>query len=114
MPRYIDADALLERLPNDLPYKASVKRVLIQAPTADVVESKAIEQLKWERDTAIEQLKSYGVGFGEKADVVNVVRCKDCVYWENGKDYTPYCNEPNGLIEPNADDFCSYGERKEK
>ena len=38
MARYIDADKLLHRLPNDLPYKASVKRALIQAPTADVVE----------------------------------------------------------------------------
>ena len=38
MPRYIDADELLNRLPDDLPYKASVKRVLIQAPTTDVVE----------------------------------------------------------------------------
>ena len=36
MARYIDADALLSRLPDDLPYKASVKRVLVQAPTADV------------------------------------------------------------------------------
>ena len=38
MARYIDADALLNMLPDDLPYKASVKRVLMQAPTADVVE----------------------------------------------------------------------------
>ena len=38
MRRYIDADAVLSRLPEDLQYKASVKRVLIQAPTADVVE----------------------------------------------------------------------------
>ena len=37
MARYIDADELLKNLPDDLPYKASVKRVLIQAPTADVV-----------------------------------------------------------------------------
>lgn len=36
--RYIDADSLLSKLPNDLPYKGSVKRVLMQAPTADVVE----------------------------------------------------------------------------
>jgi hypothetical protein len=36
MARYIDADALLNKMPDDLPYKASVKRVLIQAPTADV------------------------------------------------------------------------------
>lgn len=38
MSRYIDADELLNRLPEDLPYKASVKRVLMQAPEADVVE----------------------------------------------------------------------------
>lgn len=38
MPRYIDADDLLSRMPDDLPYKSSVKRVLTQAPTADVVE----------------------------------------------------------------------------
>ncbi len=37
MTRYIDADALLKSLPDELPYKASVKRVLIQAHTADVV-----------------------------------------------------------------------------
>ena len=36
--RPIDADAVLDRLPDDLPYKGSVKRVLMQAPTADVVE----------------------------------------------------------------------------
>jgi hypothetical protein len=40
MARYIDADKVLQELPDDLPYKASVKRVLIQAPTADVVEVK--------------------------------------------------------------------------
>ena len=38
MSRFIDADKLLNKLPDDLPYKASVKRVLMQAPTADVVE----------------------------------------------------------------------------
>ena len=37
MPRYTDIDVLLNKLPDDLPYKASVKRVLIQAPTAEVV-----------------------------------------------------------------------------
>jgi len=36
MSRYIDADELLRKLPDDLPYKASVKRVLMQSPTANV------------------------------------------------------------------------------
>ena len=35
--RLIDADKLLQSIPNDVPYKASVKRVLMQAETVDAV-----------------------------------------------------------------------------
>ena len=35
--RMIDADALLRALPDDLPYKGSVRRVLMQAETVDAV-----------------------------------------------------------------------------
>ena len=35
---YIERNSTLQNLPDDLPYKASVKRVLMQAPAADVVE----------------------------------------------------------------------------
>ena len=56
------------------------------------------------------------VGDLEKAptvDAVEVVRCKDCKYWEVGKDYEPYCNHcASGMWDTTADDFCSYGERK--
>lgn len=38
MARYIDSDRTLKNLPDDLSYKASVKRVLMQAPEADVAE----------------------------------------------------------------------------
>ena len=37
MARYADIDTILNELPDDLPYKASVKRVLMQAPEANVV-----------------------------------------------------------------------------
>lgn len=47
MARYIDADKVLRKLPDDLPYKASVKRVLIQAPTADVAE---VKHGKWKKE----------------------------------------------------------------
>lgn len=50
MSRYIDADALLNRLPDDLPYKASVKRVLMQAPTSDVVEVVRCKDCKYVLD----------------------------------------------------------------
>lgn len=43
------------------------------------------------------------------ADVVEVVRCKDCINFEQG--IIGWCNEfERGIY---CDDFCSYGERKE-
>jgi hypothetical protein len=86
MSKYVNADELLKRLPDDLPYKASVKRVLMQAPTADVVE---------------------------------VVRCKNCKYCEEAhyeeEGEKPYiklkCKWSNYSHQPN--DYCSYGERSE-
>jgi hypothetical protein len=46
------------------------------------------------------------------ADVVEVVRCKDCQYW-TGNDYDGCCIK-NGLSTRFAKDFCSHGERKEQ
>ena len=37
-------------------------------------------------------------------DVVPVVRCKDCKYWNNGDCYRIELTRP--------DDYCSYGEQK--
>ena len=41
-------------------------------PTADVVSSAVLEQVRWERDMALETLKEHGIGFCEKSDVVEV------------------------------------------
>ena len=79
--RYIDADELLTRLPEDLPYKASVKRVLIQAPTADVVEVKHGE---WREDT-----EYYDDGYSE-CNIRKVFCCSICGRTEKRKE--PYCN----------------------
>ena len=35
--RLVDADWILNHLPDDLPYKDSVKRVLLQAPEIDAI-----------------------------------------------------------------------------
>ena len=47
------------------------------------------------------------------ADVVEVVRCKDCVYWDWYVDDSRYgsCNGL-GLGCMHEDDFCSLGERR--
>jgi hypothetical protein len=76
MSRYVNADAVWQSLPNDLPFKASVKRVLMQAPPADVVE---------------------------------VVRCKDCKYYDRGICYYPAIR----YVAHDADHYCSYGERRD-
>ena len=39
---------------------------------------------------------------------VPVVRCKDCKHWNN-----PYCDHSEStMLDTQADDFCSYGERR--
>ena len=47
------------------------------------------------------------------ADAVEVVRCKDCRYWQDNNDGYPHeeCRWGHGET-PDANDFCSYGERK--
>ena len=47
-------------------------------------------------------------------DVLPVVRCKDCKYWQDNNDGYPHeeCRWGHGET-PDANDFCSYGERKD-
>lgn len=75
----------------------------------------AIEQIQWERDISIEQLREYGVGFGEKKkDLVEVVRCKDCIKGfqrnPNAKLNLYHCDKWKTIMR-NCD-FCSFGERR--
>lgn len=84
MARYIDADKLLKNLPNDLPYKGSVKRVLIQAPTADVEEVVRCKDCKhW--DKFPDSHRTDGI-------------CKELVKWHSAEKYMT-----------EAEHFCGYG-----
>jgi hypothetical protein len=56
MEKHVNVEQLLNNLPNDLPYKASVKRVLIQAPTADVVE---VRHGEWKHSMEVGQIYNY-------------------------------------------------------
>ena len=63
---------------------------------------------KWERDIALSQLEEYGIGFAEKKrdDLVEVVRCKDCEYYNN--DYMgEWCSRLQAPLWIKKDDFCS-------
>ena len=47
------------------------------------------------------------------ADVVPVVRCKDCKYLGITTLGSYWCRNVNGCAKPTSDSFCSYGEGKE-
>lgn len=45
-------------------------------------------------------------------DIVEVVRCKDCKYWDNHDDANR-CKHESGGMWAKPDAFCCYGERRE-
>ena len=87
MARYIDADKVLNNLPDDLPYKASVKRVLIQAPEEDVVEVVRCKDCK------------------HKVNFCGRNMCGRLMYRVG--------ENVGGLTATTSEHFCSYGKRKE-
>ena len=46
-------------------------------------------------------------------DAVIPVRCRDCKHFKRNLENDTYCSSVNGLTDPQEDDFCSYGERKD-
>ena len=51
--------------------------------------------------------------FKPSADVVEVVRCKDCrMFVDNKEALVAYCKRVCKNLTVNPSDFCSYGERK--
>ena len=51
----------------------------------------------------------------QPVDAVEVVRCKDCKHWHKDTVFCGYMSygEASERVNWYADDFCSYGERKE-
>lgn len=99
MSRYIDADALIERIKRD---------VITLSPDAAEAKEFMLDHLDMER-------------FVPTVDVVEVVRCKDCkhfVFSKNramcGRRATMEYGEWLRLTATDFDHFCSYGERREK
>ena len=84
------------------------------APAVDAVSRSVFEQVKWERDCAMQQLKDHGIPFGGIApDVVKVVRCGECihrVYKEIGDCKIGGC-ELLGVALP-CDFYCAEGKRR--
>ena len=71
LPKYVNYQDLIKDLEdNKVPcstYDDAVAIVQAQEKVEAVFRG-TFEQVKWERDVAIDQLKSYGIEMGEKAD----------------------------------------------
>lgn len=89
MAEYIECEALLDYIDKRIP--------------------KLIASSDGKHIVCVETIREVIVNF-PTADVAEIVRCKDCVNFE----YTlcGWCNEFERPI--TLDDFCSYGERKER
>lgn len=96
MKKYIDADKLKEKLKEfrSLAYSDFGSGMLVGNEKAQA---------------ALEMMPT--------ADVVEVIFCKDCKYYERysiyDDDYYCMAEHTQSLFSPNKTDFCSHGERKE-
>lgn len=94
MKEYIEREAILKHktlIPGFVGEYVSADRIK-KARAADVVSRAAFDQVMWERDVAIQQLREdYGVGLGEKkaADVVERKHGE----WALNKDGSGTCNQ---------------------
>lgn len=95
MSRYIDADKLW----NDRPQLIGGESLGFKA---------GFSECMWGFSKRIKEQISHPT-----ADVVEVVRCKDCKYWQDNNGGYPHDECRWGKDEtPDANDYCSYGERR--
>ena len=79
----------------------------------------AVDLGRWSLDPVDDIIAlAKGVDKIPSADVVEVVRCKDCEHFETDKDLNegrPFCWKwsVDNYVETKPTDFCSYGIRKE-
>lgn len=66
MDEYIDRKKLMDDISKYSieNYSGLIRSVVLKQPAADVVSHELFEQIKWELDIALEQLRMYGIPFG--------------------------------------------------
>lgn len=57
----------------------------------------------------IVQYSGDGEDFYNLKRITELVRCKNCVYCETGKTWSPYCTHPDGMDDIKENYFCSNG-----
>lgn len=70
MTEYIDRKRLMDDISRYSieNYAGLIRSVVMKQPAADVVSREQFEQMKWERDIALEQLRMYGIPFGGRKE----------------------------------------------
>lgn len=98
--RLIDANKLMEHLTRCIDAEkglfravcVAIKCFVEQMPTVDSVSRGVHDQVRWERDIAIEQLESYSISLGEKAYAVKLpYEPKPCLKDDNPHNTDVYC-----------------------
>lgn len=93
MPEYIEREALMQDISETVVFSV---RSDAKLPTSEMRGANKV----------IDRIKS-----APTADVVAVVRCRNCKYFNNQFNICKQLS-PRDYVVMNEDDFCSYGERK--
>ena len=103
MAEYIEREAAIDEIEGATWYHISCQKNLVEGAAC-------------EADALYKATDIYNViKSAPTADVVEVVRCKDCKYWQDNNDGYPHQECRWGNYEtPDPDDYCSYGELKDE
>ena len=111
--RLIDADALMDKITIETIFIKDglwVSKIIADAPTVEAIPIRrmADDEDEWHMVLALCDIaKKYD------PEITDIVRCKDCEYWQDNNGGYPHEECRWGKEEtPDADDFCSWGERK--
>lgn len=76
-----------------------------------------LDDFTWDEYGESNEVEEYCSIFRNKADFVEVVRCKDCKYYETDiwdGEILCGCGNSSGLNDDKPDGYCCYGERRKK
>ena len=54
------------------------------------------------------------IAYAPSVDAEPVARCQDCKKFRRNEENDPYCADRRGLSDPEPENYCSYGERREE
>lgn len=103
---YVAVGDMIKRLPR-IPAEDMIE---VEKANQIIQENKVLKKDNKTLRKYIEQMQTTGKKEGTNADVVEVVRCRNCAIPHNRYTGCPYLN---GLV-PKGNHFCSYGTKKGK